>query len=459
MTQHIYGNGTTTATSGANTITHFYDRAGVKAANRINIFQQFADKKQMPTKHGKTFKISKFLHMYDRTQDKTDPSYNEFLAKGFMTSRSYDDVSLSLANAELTEGAGAVNKRVLKKVTFETSLNRYGEMIDYTDEVELFSEDVMQVRYREELGALANSRYEDLIMMDLLSTGTVMHSGAAVAEIGIGEGNDAAGTLDGVYKISYDLIRKGTRKLFRNRAVKNTSIVTGSNKIDTRTVAKAYYAIIGAEVKGDLETLTRGSNFETEYVYIPAHKYASAGNLAEGEVGAMHEVRFIEAEGMPVYAGAGAAVPDGYTGSLSKSTLPTGRFYVQNSTGTSVSISGVDVGSNPAKLSKSYGSAIAAGAIVEVDTADDATLLAGVTGIVKLTEGFDVFPVLFPSQGAFATVGLKGRGKIQFNAKSPADVGNDNPYATKGFFSYNFFYAGILLKEECVLKMLVGASA
>lgn len=30
MASNIYGNGTTTATAGANTIVHYYDRAGIK---------------------------------------------------------------------------------------------------------------------------------------------------------------------------------------------------------------------------------------------------------------------------------------------------------------------------------------------------------------------------------------------------------------------------------------------
>lgn len=381
MATNVYGNGTTTATAGANTIVHYYDRAGVKAANRVNVYGQFADRKSMPKKMGKTFKISKFLHMYDRALNDA-----EFAAKGFLTARSVDEVSTALTNASLAEGAGAVNKRSLQKVTMETSLARYGEMIDYTDEVELFSEDAMQVRYREELGELANSRYEDLIQLDMLSTGTVMFGGSAtsIAEV------------DADSAVSYDLIRKAVRKLVRNRAQKNTQLVTGSNKIDTQTVAKAYYAIIGANVKGDLETLTRGSvadNGMTEFVYIPAHKYASAATLAEGEVGAMHEVRFIESESAVVYAGAGADAT-GYTGTLS------------------------------------------------------------VTG-----SNFDVFPILFPTQGAFATVGLKGQGKIKFNSKSPEMVENANPYGTNGFFSYNFFYAGIILEEEKLLKVLVAASA
>jgi len=386
MATNVYGNGTN-STAGANTITHFYDRAGVKAANRVNVYGQFADRKSMPKKMGKTFKISKFLHMYDRA-----PNDAEFAAAGFLSARSVADVNTALTNATLTEGAGAVNKRTLQKITMETSLARYGEMIDYTDEVELFSEDTMQVRYREELGELANSRQEDLLQLDMLSTGTVMYSGSATA---IGE-------IDEDSTVSYDLIRKAVRKLVRNRGKKNTTMVTGSTKIDTLTVAKAYYAVIGANVKGDLETLTRGTvaaNGMTEFVYIPSHKYGSASTLTEGEVGAMHEVRFIESEAAVVYAGDGAAATTANVGNLSY------------------------------------------------------------TGTLDTTGKFDVFPILFPTQGSFATVGLKGQGKIKFNSKSPSEVENANPYGTNGFFSYNFFYAGIILEEEKLLKVLVSASA
>lgn len=393
-TSNIYGNGTTTSSAGANTIVHYYDRAGVKAANRVNIYGQFADRKSMPKKMGKTFKISKFMHMYDRALNDA-----EFAEKGFLSARTVDEVNTALTNATLTEGAGAVNQRTLQKVTMETSLARYGEMIDYTDEVELFSEDYIQVRYREELGELANSRMEDLIQLDMLSTGTVMYGGSATDMSEIDEDST----------VSYDLIRKAVRKLVRNRAQKNTQLVTGSTKIDTVTVAKAYYAIIGANVKGDLETLTRGNvtdNGMTEFVYIPVHKYASAATLAEGEVGAMHEVRFIESEAAVVYAGEGAVPPQNYTGTLS--------------------ITGA----------------------TDLTSANDAD-----------RGNFDVFPILFPTQGAFATVGLKGQGKIKFNSKSPETVENANPYGTKGFFSYNFFYAGIILEEEKLLKVLVSASA
>ena len=396
MATNVYGTGLN-STAGANTITHYYDRAGIKAANRMSVYGQWADKKSMPKKMGKTFKISRFEHMYDRSTGDAD-----FAAKGFMTARTADEVSTALTNATLAEGAGAVNKRSLQKVTFETSIARYGEMLDYTDEVEIFSEDYIQVKYREELGELANSNYEDLIQLDMLGTSTVLFSGAATSMATIGDATAADGSEDGEWKVSYDLIRKGVRKLVRNRAKKNTSVVTGSTKVGTVPVAKAFYAVIGADVKSDLEGLVRGSvaaNGTTEFVYVPAHKYAGAGSIAEGEVGQMHEVKFIEAESAVTYAGEGADVTTGYVGGLSY------------------------------------------------------------TGTIDVDAKFDVYPILFPTEGAFATVGLKGHDKIKFNAKGPEQVENGNPYGTTGFFSYNFFYAGIILREEALLKTLVAASA
>jgi N4-gp56 family major capsid protein len=120
--------------------------------------------------------------------------------------------------------------------------------------------------------------------------------------------------------------------------------------------------------------------------------------LAEGEVGSVHEVRFIESESAIVYRQSGATVPSNYAGSLQY------------------------------------------------------------TGTIGTDAKFDVFPILFPTEGAFATVGLKGKGKITFNSAAPSDVSIVNPYGTTGFFSYNFFYAGVILEPEKLLVIEVAAS-
>ncbi len=393
MATNFYGDGTNSS-AGPNTVIHYHDRAGVKAANEINVYGQWADRKHQPTKMGKTYKISKFLHIYDRELTDID-----FPSKGYLTARDIDDVSAGLTatdgtGASIIEGSGPTNKRSIKKITMETTFSRYGEMIDYTDEVELFSEDYMQVHYREELGRLANRRKEDLIQLDMLATTNVMYSGTAISIGSIGDNLPADGSGDDLYRVDYDLIRKASRKLVRNRAIKNTSIVTGSTKVDTRTINKAFYAIIGPEIKFDVESLTRGAGNAEEFAYVPAYKYAGSSNLAEGEVGAMHDVRFIESESAVVYTGQGAVTPPSYEGDLSND------------------------GAN-----------------------------------------FDVFPILFPTKGAFATVGLNGKGKIKFNSQAPSKIELGNPYGTMGFFSYNMWYAGIILQPERLLKILCAASA
>jgi hypothetical protein len=60
----VYGNGTN-STSGANTVTHYHDRLGIKAAIEENIYAQAADRRNMPQKYGKTYKVSKWLHILD----------------------------------------------------------------------------------------------------------------------------------------------------------------------------------------------------------------------------------------------------------------------------------------------------------------------------------------------------------------------------------------------------------
>ena len=103
MSTNQYNSGTD-ATAGENTVVHFYDRAGVKAANRVNLYGQFSDRKSMPKKMGKTFKISKFLHMYDRTLIDGD-----FATKGYLSARDIADIDANLTTAAaLGEGAGEV---------------------------------------------------------------------------------------------------------------------------------------------------------------------------------------------------------------------------------------------------------------------------------------------------------------------------------------------------------------
>ena len=377
------------STQGANTKTFFYNKAGIKNANLINVYTQTVSKETIPRNTGKTYKVSKFLHPYDRALNDT-----EFATKGYISSRDIDDVTTGLQSTILPEGAGNINKRTIKKITMETTLSTHAEMIDYTDEVLDFSEDKMQVKYREELGLLANLAYEDLIQTDMLSTTSVMYSGVATSLATVGTGTLANGSTDALGKVSYDFIRKCVKKLVRNRAKKHSSLVTGSTKVGTVPVSSAFFCIIGNEVKYDLETLEVGSGNASKFAFVPVYMYGNTGNVAQNEVGQMHEVKFIESETAVIYKGKGATVPGSYLGNLSK-------------TGTK----------------------------------------------------FDVFPLLFPTEGAFSTITLKGDKKIEFMAKAPSELDSANTFGNQGYFSYKFRYAGLIVQDDKLLKALVCASA
>lgn len=428
----IYGNGTTTASSGANTITHYYDRAGIKAANAINIYSQFADRKSMPQKMGKTYKISKWQHLYD-----LDQANGSFAAKGYLGGRDLTTVSSLLAatdgtGAGLSEGVGAINKVTPKKVTVEASLARYGYMIEYTDEVALFSEDPVQVKYREELGYLMNQTFEDLVQADMISGAGININASGVAIADMGSTITVDDTNADLYKVSFDLIRSGVKALVRNRAQRNTDIVSGSTKIGTKPINKAFYAIVGPEVKYDLETLTRGSTYATEFAYVPAYQYAAMSNIAEGEVGSMHDVRFIESEGAMKEAATGSFATAWRNDSALLDTDPkyeTEALAIAGGAGTSATL-------------------------VEY-IGELATSVSGAEGATK----FDVFPILFPTKGSFATVGLKGSGRINFYSKNPSEVSLSNPHGTRGFFSANMFYSGLALQAEKLACIRVLATA
>lgn len=374
------------------------NRAGIEAAKAHMIYRQFADRKfTLPQRNGKIYKITKYQNMYDRALGTP-----EFLAKGFMQGRDIADVQTATTGAALPEGAGRQNLVDTSVKVLETTMKRYGEMIEYTDELDLFSDNMSSIRLRQQMGDRAASLYEDLLQLDLLATTNVMYPSLASSVATMGTGLVADGSLDNNYRASYDFFKRCVVKLKANRAKKSTSAINATTGIGTVPIEASYYCVIPAAVHYDLDCLSKTSTDTkvSKFAFVPVVEYPSTKGAIEGEVGAMGEVRFIEAEQAVVYRGQGAEVPASYAGHLSKSQ----------------------------KSGKDH---------------------------------FDVFPVLFPTKDSFATVGLEGKDGINFIVKSPKEDVNraNNPYGTQGFTSYNFFYATLIIREEALLKGYLLATA
>jgi len=426
-------NAGTDSTSGANTIVHYYDRMGIKAAIDENIFSQTADARNMPKKYGKTYKVSKWLHILDDDNmndqgnlvwDEGSSAYvtvvdNEGYKSGnkcFLDHR-YDGAdstakhAAALADANafnastgsgtpveiaagthngaqygssrdvgyvtdnmpvLAEGASGVNRVGVTKITVETSLKRFGNYLEYSDEVDLFSEDSVQIHYREELGYMAGQVQDDLTQIDMLNAaGIVAYTGTATSR------DTVADIMAGVS--GYNIIRKTTKQLFVNKAKKTTSVIGASTKVTTTPINAGWTAFIDSDVKYDLESVVDTAG---DIAWTPSYKYATSGSLMKGEVGAIHDTRFIEAPRM--------------------------MFW-------------------------------------QKDTENNAQLT-------------DVHAILYVTPESFATVGLHGNNKITFKSKAPGKADSTDVYGLRGFFSYNFFYASIALQPEKIARIECAAS-
>lgn len=435
MATNQYNSGTD-ATYGQQSKVFFYDKAGIKAATQKLIYQQFASQRNLPTHTGQEYRVSVFHHIYDRLPF-TDSTWNdmtatkefseEFAKYGYLSSRDIADVDLTAWGSDgrslndtdngkrLLEGEGASNQVSIQKSTFTAKIHKFGEMLDYTEEVDLFSEDLMQLRYYEELGQAANRLYEDLLQMDMLATTNVVYSGVGTSldtmgtGIGVGTPDATTGrnTVEEAYKVNYELMQKVVTKLEMFRAPKKKAMLKGSTNIGTTPIQSAYVAIVGPQVRVDLENVIRGTVYERNFAWVPVHQYATQGNIIDGEIGSLHGVRFILSESAMVYRGQGAAVDADYVGSLSYSAVE-------------------ETGTDGTTVTNNY---------------------------------FDVFPILIPAEDSFATIGLMGHSKIVFSSKKPTDIEKTDPYGSNGFFSYKFWYGSIILRPERLMKVLVLASA
>lgn len=452
------------ADNGYNNKLFHLDRLGIEFATNKKVFSQFASTREMPLHSGREYRVKVHHYSYERMpwaiqagpMDPSSAQFNaEFQKKGYVSARNLSSVNSSIfgdltkypmfnndtnswfnktdnkknvtdliaedggvsGEGKLSDGTTdssaltGVGKRIfegqisgnrvsIKSTTINAFINQFGEMLEYTEDVELFSDESMVARYRREMGLRANDIDEDLNQLTMLQTPNKMFSGTATSletmGTGIGAGTPDATTgenaVEESFKLNYKLLQKVVQRLGQYKVPKVTQMVTGSVKIDTKTVPPCYVAIVGDNVKTDIQNITRGKTYEKDFAFIGVEQYASAGNTFDGEFGKVGEVRFIHAPNMLVEAGKGASVDAGYVGSLSQTN-----------------------------------------------------------------DKFDVFPVLFIGEDSFAKIMLQGN-NITFASEAPKPRFGD-PYGKRGFFSYKFWYGSIILRPERLLRLNVLASA
>ena len=398
----IYGNGTTTATNGANVRVEALSEKAIRTAKKDIIFEQLCDSRTLPLNHGKTLKVHKTLYILDDANtnnqgldaDGNPTTYGNL----YGSSRSVVDVTNGLPL--LSEGAGRVNRVGVTRITKEGTLTRMGAFLEYTDEVDKFSDAKMEMEYYEKMGELAAELYDDYLQKELLGAcGIEYYGGAATSLLEIC-GTDDTNTV--ASDLEYETILDTEDMLEANYAKMSTSIIDGSRNVGTVPVNASYFAYCGRDTVRTLNGLK--DDFDQK-AFVPARMYAAAGNLAKNEVGAVHSTRFIQAQRMMRYDGCGAAVGLNPTGGYKSTVLD------------------------------------AAGATARGQ--------AGGAGTY-----YDGLPIIYVTKGAFATIGLQGNKKIKFLSKKPGVATYEDPHGLQGIYSFNFFAGSIALEPEKMARIV-----
>lgn len=202
----------------------------------------------------------------------------------------------------ISETGGRVNRVGFTRLTLEGTIDNFGFFDEYTEDSVQFDNDADLMKHisRETLRA-ANYIVEAQIQIDLLNGANVVYYGGDATSISelTGETGATASVLD------YETLVRVETILNNNLCPKDTTLISGSRMIDTRTVGAARYAYVGSELKMQLLKM---KNFHNEAAFVPVQQYAEAGKIASGEIGAIGNYRFIENPNMFHWDGAGATI-------------------------------------------------------------------------------------------------------------------------------------------------------
>lgn len=316
----------------------------------------------------------------------TDDAYVNY---GNLYGSSKDVGTIASKIPVLSEHGGRVNRVGMKRIQLEGSIEKFGFFDEYNQESLDFDTDAdLLMHITTESVKAANEITEDQLQIDLLnSAGVVRYTGTATATAEL-RGSTAAANEEDV--VTYDDFVKLSIELNDNRTPKNTPLITGSRMIDTKVVNAARYAYIGSELE---PTLMRMTDYHGDKAWIPVAHYGSAATVARGEIGAVHDFRFVVVPEMMHWEAAGAVVGD----------------------------------------------------------ESDEVCAWGVNAAGE--SRMNVYPILVVGAESFATIGFQTDGKtvkFKITHKRPGSENADrsDPYGETGFYSIKWYYGFMLLRPE-----------
>ena len=194
----------------------------------------------------------------------------------------------------LSETGGRVNRVGFKRKELEGTFEKFGYFDEYTkDSVDFDSDADLYQHINREMINGANEITEDALQIDLLtSAGVLRYAGSATSAATL---NDTVVSYGDLMRLSIDLDN--------NRTPKQTTVITGTRMIDTKTIPSGRVMYVGSEL---LPTLKAMKDLHNNPAFISVEKYAAGTTTLTGEVGAIDQFRIVVVPEMMKWAGAGA---------------------------------------------------------------------------------------------------------------------------------------------------------
>ena len=194
----------------------------------------------------------------------------------------------------LSETGGRVNRVGFKRKELEGTFEKFGYFDEYTkDSVDFDSDADLYQHINREMINGANEITEDALQIDLLtSAGVLRYAGSATSAVTL---NDTVVSYGDLMRLSIDLDN--------NRTPKQTTVITGTRMIDTKTIPSGRVMYVGSEL---LPTLKAMKDLHNNPAFISVEKYAAGTTTLTGEVGAIDQFRIVVVPEMMKWAGAGA---------------------------------------------------------------------------------------------------------------------------------------------------------
>lgn len=286
---------------GEQIVTAYFERKAVEEAAPEQYFTQLASVKMMPKNSGKT--IERYVHiplLDDRNiNDQGINALGKKIENGNLYGSSRDVGTVTRKMPVIDENGQRVNRVGFKRRKIKGTMQNFGYFTEYSrDSLDFDTENDLEQYVNSQMISTASQITEDLLQIDLLNAaGTIYYGGTAQSDTEMNETS----------KVAYEDLARLSVALDNTRTPKNTTVITGSMKVDTKTLPAARVMFVGPDL---IQQLRKMKDYHGDAAFIPVQKYGDATTILRGEIGTVDQFRIVVNPEMMKWEGVGAVVAD-----------------------------------------------------------------------------------------------------------------------------------------------------